>query len=207
VPDPTEINRPVQLLVEGRDALVFFSAFLRYLGITAIQLQNFGGINELGPFLKALRDSPGFLERVGCLGVIRDAESDPGAAFQSVCSALRNAGLPVPPRPRTRAGADPSIAVLILPDEGTDGMLETLCLRAVAEDPARPCVDDYFTCLSETLTALPRNLHKAKIHAFLASRPKSDLQLGQAASAGYFDWANPAFGEVRQFLMDLLPTT
>lgn len=82
-------------------------------------------------------------------------------------------------------------------------MLETLCLQAVVSDPAIKCVDRYLECVAKRMGSLPGNRDKARLHAFLSSRPKPDLLLGQAASAGYFRWDHPAFDHVKQFLLGL----
>lgn len=207
MPQPRLIDQTKQLLVEGRDAVVFFTAFIAHLGLSGIQLQNFGGITELRGFLNALTLSPGFQEKVTSIGIIRDAETNPLAAFQSVCGALSNAKLPVPPIPELVTGTTPSVNVLILPDAQRAGMLETLCLDSLAGDAAVVCVEQYFSCLQQQLGSLPNNLAKARLHAWLASRPKSGLLLGEAASAGYFDWAAQSFNHVKQFLLALPQTT
>lgn len=202
MPEPRVIVTPRQLVVEGRDAEIFFNAFLRQMGLAGIQVQNFGGKDELRGFLKALRVTPGF-PRVVSLGIVRDAERDPMAAFQSVCSALRNAGMAVPQQPLMKEEGSPRVSALILPDATTAGALETICLEAVADDPVMQCVKDYFECVRQRMGSLPENLSKAQLHAFLASRPKPDLLLGQAANAGYWPWNSPAFRDMIQFLQSL----
>ncbi len=203
MPQPRVITEARQLLVEGRDAEVFFSALIRSMGMTGLQVQDFGSIYELQAFLKAFRIAPGFAATVTSLGIVRDAESDPRAAFNSVRSALRNAGLPTPARPGAAAEGSPRVNVLILPDANSPGMLETLCLQAVVADPVLPCVDSFFACMEEKTGSLPINMEKARAHAFLASRPKPDLLIGQAANAGYWPWGDPAFDHVKRFLLDL----
>jgi hypothetical protein len=79
-------------------------------------------------------------------------------------------------------------------------MLEDLCLRAVAQDPAMLCVKQYFKCLQQQGLSLPDNMSKAKVQVFLASRPKAGLRLGEAAQAGYWPWNENAFEQVRDFL-------
>lgn len=203
MPRPKAITHPKQLLVEGRDAVAFFGALLKHLGLSEVQIQNFGGISELRPFLKALRNEPGFWGNVLSLGVIRDAESNPQGAFQSVRDSLLAASLPSPVKPAVSEGNNPQVSVLILPGAATPGMLESLCLAALENDPATQCVDDYFDCLKQQLAALPSNLTKARLHAFLSSRPKPDLLVGEAASAGYFPWDHPTFDQVKHFLQGL----
>lgn len=199
MPAPREISASRQLLVEGRDAEVLFRALLSAQGLTGIQVQDFGSITELRGFLKALVRAPGFAEVV-TLGVVRDAETDAAAAYQSVCGALAHAELPAP---GALAGVLPRTAVFILPDGAAPGMLETVCLESVTGDPATPCLDPFFECVRQQGGTLPGNMVKARLHAFLATRPKPNLLLGQAAHAGYWPWDSPAFEGIKQFLASL----
>jgi len=203
MPQPKAITYTKQLLVEGRDAVAFFGALLKHLDLSEVQIQNFGGISELRPFLKALRNEPGFWGKVSSLGVIRDAENNSQGAFQSVRDSLLAANLPAPANTMVSVGSNLQVSVLILSDAVTPGMLENLCLAAVENDPAMQCVDAYFNCLKRQMVVSPSNLTKARLHAFLSSRPKSDLLVGEAASAGYFPWNHPAFDQVKQFLQSL----
>jgi hypothetical protein len=197
------IMEAIQLLVEGKDAEIFFKALLRNLNLGGIQVQDFGGKDELKGFLKALRNAPDFARQVVSLGIVRDAETDPKAAFQSVCSALRNASLAEPQQPTVRAGENPKVSVLIIPNAMTPGMLETLCLEALNEDPAMACVREYFECIQLKKGLLPNNMFTARLHAYLASCFKPGLRLGEAADAGYWPWDNPIFDSLKQFLYAL----
>ncbi|MFN0108284.1 MAG: DUF3226 domain-containing protein [Blastocatellia bacterium] len=203
MPQPKTITHPKQLLVEGRDGVAFFAAWLKQLGLGEIQIQNFGGITELRPFLKALRNEPGFEEQVTSLGIIRDAETNPQGAFQSVRDALRASGLPASEKAEVVENGQPQTVILILPNATTPGMLETLCLESVASEPAIQCVDQYFDCLNQQIGFSPTNIPKARLHAFLSGKPKPGLRVGDAASAGYFPWDHPAFDHIRQFLLNL----
>jgi hypothetical protein len=203
MPTPKRITEPKQLIVEGADAVYFFRALLKHLDLTGIQIQNFGGIGELRAFLKALCNAPDFLTLVTSVGIVRDAETDASAAFQSVCSALNGANLTIPQQPMTPIGDSPQVNVLILPDATTSGMLETLCLRTVENDPVMECIEQYFNCIKQRRGILPTNMPKAKVQAFLASRPKPGLLLGQAADAGYWLWESLALEPVKQFLQVL----
>lgn len=144
---------------------------------------------------------------VESLGIIRDADEDNDAAFKSVCTGLRLAGLPEPPRPLDVTGGKPRISVFIMPDCQRPGRLETLCLLAVAEDPAMPCVKEYWGCLERALPQgnrdVPRNREKAHLQAFLASRQKPGLRLGEAGEAGYWPFDHGAFQLVKDFLLAL----
>ncbi len=99
-----EIESAIQLLVEGNDPRNFFEAFVEHLSLANIQIQNFGGVQELPNFLPVFVKKPNF-QTVQSIGIVRDAESNAKGAFQSVQSALKKAeqvNLPVPDRPEKR---------------------------------------------------------------------------------------------------------
>ena len=199
----SRITRQKLLVVEGRDASEFFEALLRHLNLaTEIEVRDFGGVSELRRYLRTLVLTPGFTNVVS-LGIIRDAEADATSAFQSVCNSLSQSGLSVPRLPMVIVESKPRVTVFILPDCESPGMLEKLCLQTVSNDTAMPCVEQYFQCLQQRRRTLPTNLPKAQLHTFLASRPKSNLRLGEAAHAGYWPWEDPAFDKLKEFLCAL----
>lgn len=105
----------------------------------------------------------------------------------------------------SKRGAPPAprVSFVILPDGVRSGKLETVCLESVAADHAMPCVDQYFACLRAVGFAVPANVEKAMVQAFLASRPASGLLLGQAAQAGYWPFGHAAFNRLRQLVLAL----
>ena len=82
-------------------------------------------------------------------------------------------------------------------------MLETLCSLAVSNDPAYQCVSQYFDCLEEHNQHAPNPIDKGRIQAFLASRDRPGLQLGEAAHRGYLALDDRAFDPVKGFLQNL----
>jgi hypothetical protein len=80
MPRAEEIKSAIQLLVEGNDPRNFFEAFVEHLSIENIQIQNFGGVSELGGFLHALVNEPSF-QTVQSIGIVRDAETSAGGVF------------------------------------------------------------------------------------------------------------------------------
>jgi hypothetical protein len=199
---PIQITSPCVLVVEGEEDKRFFEALLRYLQLEA-QVIPVGGKTQLRYGLKALVQSPRFYT-VARLGVSRDADSAPRAAFQSVCDALRTLGLPFPADPLHVVEGCPQVGVLILPGPDTPGTLEDLCLEAVAQDPAMDCVERYFQCLrQQAIPVADSKISKAKVHAFLASKPEPGRRLGEAAQAGYWPFDNKAFEQVKDFLKRL----
>ena len=119
MPELQEINKAKQLLVDGDDADCFFSTLLKNLKIKDIQIQNYGGNDELKGFLKQFRIAPGFLDKVECIGIVRDAEKNPKSAFQSISGFLKMANLPVPKKPLEITNTQPRVSVFILPDSKT----------------------------------------------------------------------------------------
>ncbi len=197
-----EIRCPKLLVVEGKDEELFFSALCQHLGLNDIQVLPIGGKTQLRRNLDGLTKVTGFSE-VKALGIIRDADNDPKAAFQSVCSALGSVGLPVPDQPLVPACGHPCVCVMILPDSQSTGALEDVCLRTIHGTPTMQCVNQLFCCLQQQGLPLPNNLSKAKVMAYLACQAEPDKRLGESAQAGYWDWNHPAFEDLKNFLRRL----
>ena len=199
---PSPITREKLLVVEEPDARRFFIAALSHLGMSnAVQVHNAGGHGQWSASIRTLLITPGF-EMVRSLALIRDAEGSARSAFQATRGILRQAGLVVPTKPNTQAPGTPNVWVFILPDCASRGMLETLCLAAVAGDPVMHCVERFMDCVRQHASAPPRNEDKARLHAFLASRTRPDLRLAEAAEKGHWPWDAPAFEALMHFLAD-----
>lgn len=206
---PSTINARTLLIVEGSEDERFFGALVTHLGLRNLQVMGIGGKDSIRRRVRTLTVSPGF-SMVVSMGIVRDADDNPGAAFESVCGALRDAGLSVPTQPGTIAGESPAVSVLILPGDNSCGMLEDLCLRAVAEDPAVPCVEQYIECLQKRQQdgcSFPRNQSKARVQMFLASRENPCRLLGEAAEAGCWPWDHVAFAQVKDFITQIATYT
>jgi hypothetical protein len=131
---------------------------------------------------------------------IRDADLSAASAFQSIRDSLRTVNLPTPEEALIPVGNSPRVAVLIVPYDANNGMLEDVCLRALENDPAMECVSSFIECINQSVEALPRNPSKARLHAFLSSREDPELRLGEAAQRGYMPWEALAFEQFRRFL-------
>ncbi len=200
------IADPHVLLVEGTEEVHFFKALARRLGLQRFQVLPYQGKTRLRDYLMQFVIAPEY-DKVVSLAVTRDADCDWQAALASVRSSLSACGLPVPDGPLQWAGSGPRVCIMILPASNANGMLENLCLRSVAEDPAMDCVSDYFSCLQEQGISLRGNrMAKAKVHAFLASRAEPDLRLGEAAGRKYWPFDHEAFDEVTCLLQQLTTT-
>ena len=203
MPEPNTIESRIQLLVEGNDQRNFFEAFIDHLSLADIQIQNFGGVTDLRPFLSILVKRSGFRGTVQSVGIVRDAETSAQAAFQSVQSSLRNAGLPVPSRPKDRTGGSPAVTVLILPGNNRTGMLETLLNETFADTPEEACINAFFDCVETISTVSITNPDKARAYAYLTTKPNPHHSVGMAAKQNYWDLDHPVFDQLRQFLTAL----
>ena len=203
MPLVNRINQKIQLLVEGNDERNFFGAMLRHLNMDGVQIQNFRGVNNLREFLRTFSDTDPFRDTVESVGVVRDAEISAEDAFRSVQGALRNAGLDVPNAPGVKTGGAPSVSALILPDNQSGGMLETLLCRTFENTPLDGCIDDFFDCVRERAGTQPHRPEKSRAHAYIATRDAPHLSVGVAAQRGYWNLDHAAFDGVRLFLQSL----
>lgn len=197
---PVRITKRIQLLVEGNDQRNFAEALLSRIGRSDIEVQNFGGVTELGEFLAALQESASF-EMVKSIGILRDAEHSVAAAFQSVQDAVKNAALPIPSEIGSRAAGAPGVTVFILGGDG--GMLETLLNRTVEGKPEQRCVEEFLRCVEKERGQSVRNPHKSRAHAWIATRDRPEVSVGVAAKKKYWALDHPILEDLRAFLRSL----
>lgn len=193
---PTPISLSKLLLVEGETPLHFFEAFAKHLGLDKeIEIRSFGGIKQLPSFLRAIVSTGEFKKYVKSLGIARDCESDPVAAKSSVVNAVSAANL------------TPSTVVnfTLLPDESSSGMIETLMLRSVQEQPVLRCIDNFVTCAIERGATIPASPGRDKhlVQIYLATCNEVQLSPGIAASRGIWPFDHPAFEDIVCFLKRL----
>ena len=212
---PTEIKKPIILLVEGQDEEIFFRYYRKFLKETGreewanldnLQVICYDGISKLCDTLKAIQDITGS-ELIRKIGIIRDAEDNADSAFVETKTALRESGLDVPRNQLISTTGNPIISVMITPETGA-GSIEIVFLESVNQDPAFPCMTQYFDCLTplykREVLAEPKNTHKTKLHAFLSSRKEANISIGGAAQNGYWDFNNIAFDRIKTFLGQLI---
>jgi hypothetical protein len=161
---PREISKRALLLGEGVDEINFFSALLKHLGITNVQVEQYGGKDGLRPYLGALKSRPGF-GGLRAIGVTRDVDGDSRAATASVTDSIQAAQFP----------AEVSVHYFLLPKNDTAGALEDLCLSSIAGTELDRCIEAYFACaadLSDRSFETPALRAKARIHVWLARRTR-----------------------------------
>jgi len=168
---PEPITKPKLLLVEGKDEFYLFTELIQILNLDQnLDVREVGGKDQFFRKLHKMQDSSG-KEIIKSIGIVRDADNNPDATFQSVCNVLGKVGLPIPTAPLKPKAGYPQVTVMIIPDEHSKGMLETVCLESVRDDPAMICVEEFFDCLKTKRDSLSVNDNpKAQVRAFLASR-------------------------------------
>lgn len=201
--NPQNIELPIQLIVEGRDQVNFFTEFVKRLALTDIQVQNYGGGDELRHFLPALVNMAKFNSVKG-VGIVRDAEISAANTLRSIQSTLGNSNLAVPQNPEVRVGKDPAVSILILPGKNRPGMLETLLCETFSGTPEESCIDSFFQCIAAASLPAIKRPDKAKAWAYLTTKPDPHHSVGVATMKGYWgDLNQPVFDNVRNFLKAL----
>ncbi len=206
MPPQKQIKTPRQLLVEGNDQRNFFEAFVKHLSLCDIQIQDYGGGDELRRFLQAFISRWSVFGSVKSLGIVRDAEDSFQDTFRSVQGALKRVNLPVPKEAGQRQGGQggkPDVSVFILPDNASPGMLETLLCRAFANSPENVCIDHFFKCAEAVPSVSIRRPDKARAFAYLATRRDAHHSVGVAAQQGVWNLDDDAFQGLRDFLKNL----
>jgi hypothetical protein len=187
-----------QLIVEGEDDRRFIEQFLRARGATEVQVQPIGGKSQLRAYLRTLRNDPGF-PTVTSIAVLRDADDDADAAWSAIVNALSTAGFAAPGAPGAFAAGPPRVGALVLPGGARQGSLESLCLSSLPEAELE-CVDRLLNCFSGLGVPRPKQTDKARAHAWLATRERPGLRVGEAGEKGYWAFSSSAFDELWEFL-------
>ncbi len=217
MPAPRQpIGRPGLIFCEGIDDERFLVELLTFLGIDSLWVERADGESQFRGLVRTLRGRGNF-EQLRTLAIVRDADTDAARKFESVTDLLQTAAYPIPSAPaqlilgtfpRATTGAAETagtVGVFIMPDGRSPGALEDLCLQAIAEDPAGPCVQEFLACVhARSGVACPdQHVPKAKLNAWLASRSNPTLRLGQAIASKDIPPGSEAFRPIRQFLQDL----
>ena len=205
---PIELNPGLsQLLVEGVDAKFFCMWTCKAYGFKNIQVQDFGGINDLDDFLDMIKVLPNY-EKVPAILIVRDAETNPEGAIQSIKESLKKNGFDTPAEPYSYLPRKPGIEFALLPGntnaEGKycPGALEDLCMLTVKEDPLLKKVDEFLETIQREVKLT--HLHKSRLHSYLAVKNKFvGMKLGEAARAGAWDWKHPNLSKLKKAMLDI----
>ncbi|MGZ4161078.1 MAG: DUF3226 domain-containing protein [Neobacillus sp.] len=110
--------------------------------------------------------------------------------------------LPVPSDQNMVIETTIKAGIFIMPGSKSQGMLENLCLKTVETDARLKCVDAFLACVARCSES-PRNPHKARAQAYLASMPDSVTSVGLGALKGFWDMSSSELDELKSFLLQL----
>ncbi len=192
------VSSAKQVIVEGADDKRFIDQLLMARGAAGVQVQPIGGKSQLRAYLQILRNDDEF-PVVSSVAVLRDADDNPRAAWNSVVGALSAAGFAAPGAPGDFADGPPRVGALLLPGGGKHGSLETLCLASLLSAELE-CIDRLLDCVSGLGAPRPNQLDKARAYAWLATRERPGLRVGEAAEKGYWNFSSHAFDDLWAFL-------
>jgi hypothetical protein len=199
---PIEIKNDKVILTEGDDDKQFLEQLCDYLKlIDKPQIVISKGTPQILSYIGVLKKTTGF-SRIKKLAIIRDADDDLQAAFESIRNALTRTELPPPNSPGEFTDTSPQIGVFIFPNNADGGTIESLCLSTVEKDPAFRCVKSFTDCV-ESLNERPKNLAKSQALVFLATKPKFCNNPGLGAAKGYWDFASTKMNPLKNFMKHL----
>ena len=212
-----EIHKKHLIVCEGQDEFWFLAWYLNNDTLAEhkefandIQIFDFGGNEELSNSLKVLKLTNGF-EFVESLLVMRDAERDASKAISEVKSALRKADLPVPDIPHKWV-TDGKIKVgfLLFPtfdEDPSKGTLEDLCISILKEQGHELILKDIDIFLDNLNKKYQREFpheFKTKLHTYFSITDRYvSLKVGEAASAGAFDWESDEMNKLKEFILEI----
>jgi hypothetical protein len=189
---------------EGKDDVAVINGLAQFIGVSDLRIEPFLGKDKLTGFMGAVQTRPEFAQKqVASIGIVRDADEDADAAFQSVRNSLVANGFKS--APAANGGVTDEIikiGILIIGPKVGKGMLEDLCLQSVGDRPEFICVEEYFQCVAQR-SERKHFSPKAKVRVWMASQADEEFYVGKAAEKGYWPWASPVFDPLKQFLARL----
>jgi hypothetical protein len=201
---PSVFDAPNLILVEGTDEQGFLVSLLEEIEGPDTIIHQMNGKDKWRAKLAAIVEEPTFTGNVRGLVLLKDADSDSGAAAQSCRDALEAAGLPTPADAGQVAIADGlRVGVYVLPGDRAVGTLEDLVLRAGTTSRLEAS-DQFLGDLSERGHPPPRSPTKAKLQSYLAGELESPRNLAVGMAQGVFQPTAECFVALREFLEQVL---
>lgn len=186
---------------EGKDDVAVVRGLAKHLGLN-LEVEEYGGKNNVSILLKGLRTRPEFVQRrIESMAILRDADTNATATFTSVRDSLIQNNFEAPDAAGAFTQSSPRVGVFVVGVAG-HGMIEDLCLGSVADQPEFACIDDYFACITQK-SGRANFSSKAKVRVWMASHVDYEYHVGKAAEEGYWPWESPAFNSLKDFLKAL----
>lgn len=190
-------SEPHLILVEGGDDQAVIAAMIRHEEVDGFRVHNMTGNSTWASRLAVIVKDSSFQDNVRSLGLVKDADTNPRATWDSCVGVLGALNLPVPTAVVTLARGNCSTVILVVPDNQSNGAIEELCFRAF--DTSRlECVERYMACIraAEDFRASGKN----RIQAYLAGLRTAPRDIAVAANRNLLDMSDTAFDELRKFV-------
>ena len=188
------------IVCEGLDDKDICEKLINILNLDNIQVEQTHGKDKTSEFLETSKD----IEDAKSIAVIRDADDDPRGAFNSVCSALKNANLPVPNAHfmKRRTKGSPDVSVFIVPDGLNNmGEMETLFVKSIIDKPI------YLKCIKEFVECAGKNGFKGsrrtEAYAYISVLKKQHRFGESVKNDGWGDLSHPCFDDLKKFLRQI----
>ena len=214
--DSLRINKDKLLFVEGVDDRAVIYRLLKSLNIDNIQVICIDGKDNRKKFidtLSAALKSPKETDfQINAFAIMLDADNEAKSSFQKACSILKelqkrkikNLDFDIPKKFAEFTNSKTKAAVFIMPDCKCCGMLETLCLNSVKDDPFYNCVESFISNAKGIKNDLDY-IEKRKVLSFIALKAKKGHKksLGEAFEDDIFNINSDVFDLIIKFLKDL----
>ncbi len=196
---------PKLILVEGNDEYDFF----RFLQLKEdIQIHAYEGKNQLRLELEAIKIVEGF-DNLRRVAIVRDADSDPESALQSVLQQWANAFQTAKPRVTSDLWFEDALgrewSVWLMPRPDLSGDLEELLWQAVAPSEHRSCINALMECLTVADDTPFRTETKARLYSWLATQrdPIKELHVAFQSRSGIFNPDDEAFARFASLVAEM----
>ncbi|MDD3436759.1 MAG: hypothetical protein PHC64_06390 [Candidatus Gastranaerophilales bacterium] len=209
------IEKERLLLVEGNGDRDFFRCLLSDIGIENIQVVCFGGKDSL-------TSKKGFIDELSVIllskekvdikvvGIVLDADlSQIDSRIDKVNTfiekinsrKIKNLFFEKIKKCGTFTKNKTKIGTFIMPDCKNQGMLETLCIKSLEQEPIFNCIENYISCVTGILGTLEK-VDKRKVQIYIAAKTKDceEKNIGHAINSEMFDLSHNVFNEIKDFL-------
>ena len=144
---------PRLIICEGADDVAFFGRFIKdrnlpffHIRSTGEDRRSRGGNTKFSLALESIKLNRAF-GNLKDIVIVADNDDSPGAGFSQVCDQINEAGYTAPIAPFKKGAGTPSVTVMMLPYDGSQGNLECVLMpAATSADPSVAAMSDH--CLA-----------------------------------------------------------
>lgn len=202
---PPKVDQRNLLLVEGGDEQALMADLVKDMGLTGFQVHDMGGKDTKWGFtLAAMAEDAIFQDVVRSVGLVMDADQNPGGAFDKCRSALKSGGFPQPQSVGQVLGENGRRAgVFIMPGNGERGAIEDLLISTV-DVSRRELAEEYLQSIKRANLTGPRIWMKGLLQACVAGTHNSSKSLRVALQKKeLFDLKRLELNPLRTFIREL----